>query len=311
MTYEQLAALLARNTVKKIPGRAPSGQTTKAPPVTQQSLRQMPISDAFSAASGAVVDKATAAARDAAAGARRLVIQPATGSGGARQTINPNGTFGRQATQFTPLATAGMTALPVGATVLGLGALTPRPPGSGAPSQMKADVAPTSYNTESYGAWRAPDNLGIPMADLPGPLDDRLMPPVAAAAPAERTMAAPAPRPVQTDARRYEANGSPLPPSRPADLNGSSNILNRIFSGKDFQSNAREVMDNGKVNWGDSDSAADFFRASKAKMANPEASGENNTDLGMKRGGSIKGLTSHDVLHKALEVIHHMLTRGR
>ena len=311
MTYEQLKALLARNTVKQMPVRGPAGMT-KAPPVTQQSLRQLPISDAFSSASGAVVDKATAAARDAAAGARRLVIQPATGSGGARQIINPNGTFGPPATSFTPLAKAVMTAVPVGATALGLGAMmTPPPPGSGAPSQMKADVAPTSYNTESYGAWRAPDNLGIPMADLPGPLDDRLMPPVAAAAPAERIMAAPAPRPVQTDARRYEANGSPLPPSRPADLNSSSNILNRIFSGKDFQSNAREVMDNGKVNWGDSDSAADFFRASKAKMANPEASGENNTDLGMKRGGSIKGLTSHDVLHKALEVIHHMLTRGR
>jgi len=300
MTYEQLAALLGRNAVKPMPVRGPAGMT-KPPLVTEQSLRQMPISDAFSGASKAVVDKATAAARDAAARARRFLIEPATGSGGARQIINPNGTFGSQAEQFTPLARAGMFSVPVAATALGLREMMPPPPGSGAPSQMETNVAPTSYNTENYGAWRAPDNLGIPMADLPGPLDDRLMPPVAA----------PALRPGQTDARRYEANGSPLPPSRPADLNNSSNILNRIFSGKDFQSNAREVMDNGKVNWGDSDSAADFFRASKAKMANPEASGENNTDLGMKRGGSIKGLTSHDVLHKALEVIHHMLTRGR
>lgn len=310
MIYEQLAALLARNAVKQMPVKGPK-RMEKAPPVTQQSLRQMPINDAFSAASRAVVDKASEAAKKASEAARGFVFQPATGSGGAKQTINPNGTFGKQAEQFTPWVKAGMIGVPVGATALGLEALTPRPPGSGAPSQIKADVPPTSWNTETYGAWQAPDNLGIPMADLPGPLDDRLMPPVAVAAPAERTIAAPAPRPVQTNAQRYEAAGSPLPPSRPADLNSSSNILNRIFSGKDFQSNSREVMHNGKVNWGDPDSAADFFRADKAKMANPEASGVNNTDFGMKRGGSIKGLTSHDVLHKALEVIHHMLTRGR
>ena len=225
------------------------------------------------------------------------------------------------ASRFTPLIGTGLAGAAGAANIYA--------------GQSPSTLLTAERNKETYGPSRpsaaeqiteaertavsAPYNLGISIASDPetglpmGPGQNTFQLPPALSLADQRPAPAPAPapRPVQTDARRYEANGSPLPPSRPADLNSSSNILNRIFSGKDFQSNAREVMDNGKVNWGDSDSAADFFRASKAKMANPEASGENNTDLGMKRGGSIKGLTSHDVLHKALEVIHHMLTRGR
>jgi len=40
--------------------------------------------------------------------------------------------------------------------------------------------------------------------------------------------------------------------------------LSRIFSGQDYQSNSRPVVEGRKVNWGDPDRPEDFFRADKA-----------------------------------------------
>jgi len=55
-------------------------------------------------------------------------------------------------------------------------------------------------------------------------------------------------------------------------------------------------------------SAADFFRADKARQE-LEKSGEAFTT--MKRGGAAQAPGKDAALHKALEIIHHMITRGR
>jgi hypothetical protein len=63
-----------------------------------------------------------------------------------------------------------------------------------------------------------------------------------------------------------------------------------------------------KLNWGDRDNAADFFRADKARQE-LEKSGESFS--GLKRGGAAQAPGKDAALHKALEIIHHMITRGR
>jgi hypothetical protein len=63
-----------------------------------------------------------------------------------------------------------------------------------------------------------------------------------------------------------------------------------------------------KLNWGDRDNAADFFRADKARQE-LEKSGESFS--GLKRGGAAQSPGKDAALHKALEIIHHMITRGR
>lgn len=113
----------------------------------------------------------------------------------------------------------------------------------------------------------------------------------------------------------------PTPPRRPANLGSSAasvsnpSILDRIFSGKQYQSSApanaapgasNALIQNGKINWGDesmdqSGSMADFVRASKAL--------QDTGDSGMARGGAAKasGKGGHDAIHKALEIIHHLI----
>jgi hypothetical protein len=116
----------------------------------------------------------------------------------------------------------------------------------------------------------------------------------------------------------------PLPIRRPAALDQQpapqQSLLGRIFSGQDYQSsnalasdprlagyNAKVVQD-GNINWGDRDSAADFFRADKAMMAQREAAKKDEEDTGKAKGGAVAGKDA--ALHKALEIIHHLLTRG-
>ena len=113
----------------------------------------------------------------------------------------------------------------------------------------------------------------------------------------------------------------PTPPRRPANLGSSAasvsnpSILDRIFSGQQYQSSApanaapgasNALIQNGKINWGDesmdqSGSMADFVRASKAL--------QDTGDSGMARGGAAKasGKGGHDAIHKALEIIHHLI----
>lgn len=81
----------------------------------------------------------------------------------------------------------------------------------------------------------------------------------------------------------------PMPPRRPADLP----------SGRpDYQSNSRQVVDNGKLNWGDEASAADFVRASNALRSDPSLSG-------YARGGGVHPEVAH-----ALAIIRRHLGLG-
>jgi hypothetical protein len=116
----------------------------------------------------------------------------------------------------------------------------------------------------------------------------------------------------------------PLPVRRPAALDQQpapeQGLLSRIFSGQDYQSSnalasdprlagySARVVQDGNVNWGDRDSAADFFRADKAMMAQREAAKKDEEDTGKAKGGAVAGKDA--AIHKALEIIHHLLTRG-
>ena len=123
----------------------------------------------------------------------------------------------------------------------------------------------------------------------------------------------------QAPAARAASASAPMPPTRPAELaREQPSILSRIFSGQDYQSNNELVnkpTGGASVNWGNSDSAADFFRASKAlQQARPEMFQQGLDDSGHARGGTVgqqgKGASGNNAaLHKALEIIHHMLTQ--
>jgi hypothetical protein len=132
------------------------------------------------------------------------------------------------------------------------------------------------------------------------------------------------------------ARTAPMPPSRELQAQARAaqpsdgGFLSRIFSGQDYQSSnalsrdprtagySAPVVQNGQVNWGNPDSAADFFRADKALMqmkAQQAADSASGTDDNRKRGGMVSG-KGHghsekmpDPIHKALEIIHALLIR--
>jgi hypothetical protein len=102
--------------------------------------------------------------------------------------------------------------------------------------------------------------------------------------------------------RPVGGKSAPLPPRRPDDLpRQEPGILSRIFSGKDYQSQGGELRQDGKINWGNPESSADFFRADKARRETPDA-------VGLARGGAANASpTKEALLHKSLEIIHHMI----
>jgi hypothetical protein len=115
---------------------------------------------------------------------------------------------------------------------------------------------------------------------------------------------------VPSPARPRAAAPMPLPVKRPESLDAAppQSLLGRIFSGQDYQSNNQRVVQDGNINWGDRDSAADFFRADKAMMAQREAAKKSEEGEGKAKGGAVAGKDA--AIHKALEIIHHLLTRG-
>jgi len=120
--------------------------------------------------------------------------------------------------------------------------------------------------------------------------------------------------------RSLPAARMPLPVPRPAALDSTpqQSLLSRIFSGQDYQSSnalasdprmagySARVVQDGKVNYGDRDNAADFFRADAARMAMEKKAAEEGE--GKAKGGAVAGKDA--ALHEALEIIHHLLTRG-
>jgi hypothetical protein len=124
---------------------------------------------------------------------------------------------------------------------------------------------------------------------------------------------------VSTAAAVRSQQAAPTPMMRPeSSPSPKDSILSRIFSGQDYQSSGPTRGDNrlyqgekdGRkvINWGDPESAADFFRASKAQQDwNAQSPDSPSIGAGMKRGGAAG---KPDSVHKALEIIHHLLTRS-
>jgi hypothetical protein len=71
---------------------------------------------------------------------------------------------------------------------------------------------------------------------------------------------------------------------------------------------APQAPERTTINWGDPDRASDFFRASK-QMQEAINAGKDVGYYGQKekRGGSVE--KKPDSVHKALEIIHHLITR--
>jgi len=98
---------------------------------------------------------------------------------------------------------------------------------------------------------------------------------------------------------------APMPPARPEEFRAQPSGLARFFSGPAYQSKGGELRQDGKINWGDSDNAADFFRADKARMETPDAPG-------MNRGGAASGkLDKNEAIHRALDIISHLIGHRR
>ena len=145
------------------------------------------------------------------------------------------------------------------------------------------------------------------------------------AATATQTPPAPVPTPVKTliarsQAAQRQAPAAPAASSSAAPTSTGSFLSNLFKSGPEVQSTGQQVVQRmqgpmaqgqdrptTRLNWGDSDSAADFIRADKARQE-LEKSGEAFT--GLKRGGAAQAPGKDAAHHKALEIIHHMLTRG-
>lgn len=110
--------------------------------------------------------------------------------------------------------------------------------------------------------------------------------------------------------RRPFAVGAPMPSRRP-EAPAAESILRRIFSGQDYQSNNRPVVENKRVNWGDSENAADFFRADRAARelgTLPPVERASGGQVG--HGG--QGKPHKDAaLVKALEIIERLMMNGR
>jgi len=223
---------------------------------------------------------------------------PSTFGGAGRQmTADEIAAMQRSFAGANPPSASPMS-LPVATGTVVAGAMT-RPGQGTPPSSGGMDRAEDADFYRSVGAARLPSSEGIDRNE-----DENFYRNVGAAR--FRSSAGmdqtdyPMRSPAVSAAKKQVASKMP----ETIDLNsGSSNasspgILSRIFSGKDYQSNSRPVMEDETVNWGNPDSAADFFRADKARMAME----------GRASGGSVNGKPDKDAaLHKALEIIHHMI----
>ena len=106
---------------------------------------------------------------------------------------------------------------------------------------------------------------------------------------------------------------APMPPRRP-EAPAAESILRRIFSGQDYQSNSRPVVEDGRVNWGDPDRAADFFRADRAARelgTLPPVERASGGQVGQAGQGGQSKPHKDAALVKALEIIERLMANGR
>ena len=273
------------------PARAAGAAAVEAAPAVARSA--MGVGERIAAAPRSVWEYLTTPAG--------VVRNPTTGARIPTRNVT-TGRMERTPDYFLPgqrvaQGTAGGLAL--GAGTAGVGALMdqptaaplPAPPtdgtisGEGYGSRYDQAMADGSISGEQYG-----ERANMLAARALGE---------AAGLPMRRPSAAPSLESRQTAAQAV-ADRAPAPMRRP-----DEGMLSRIFSGQDYQSNSRPVnepMGGAPVNWGNPESAADFFRADKALMA------KRQEEEGRARGGAANA--KPDSLHKALEIIHHLLTRS-
>ena len=263
-----------------------------------------------------------------------------------KQVIQPNGQFGGKILEYSPTQKAGFGAAGMGALIgTGVGldnAMHPAAQAAGTPSSASMNRAdapgidemsaypPLHPSSEFMNRSNAqgidelsaypsrPSSSFMDRSDRPG-VDETsaYLNPLNRSGPSETSAYPHGAVRRQAPADRSAPASAPMPPTRPAELaREQPSILSRIFSGENFQSNNQPVnkpMDGAPVNWGNSDSAADFFRADKAlQQARPEMFQQGSDDSGHARGGTVgqqgKGASGNNAaLHKALEIIHHML----
>ena len=192
-----------------------------------------------------------------------------------------------------------------------------------APAAAPVQAAPLMT---AYGMTQPniPMNIGHPSIQqmaVPTSMRETAPPTWSAAAQTAAERAAPVASPATAAAARHistmpsviDMNTRPaINRGQPIDMTSgatSPGFLSRLFSGPSYQSTGDKVVgDDGKVNWGSSDSAADFVRADRASMAQQQAPSSGDNDDGKKRGGAVDGKKGKDeAIHKALEIIHHLL----
>lgn len=243
----------------------------------------------------------------------------------------------------------GSTALalrPTANNILDLNAVRNAPPMSlpTAAATIGASMAPTAVQiakeraaqgepearfsgTESAGMplieprYSGMETAGMPLAEgRYSGTETAGMPYMAPKRPADRTE-------TQTRQQRSVADQPP----RDEEQGRVSQLFNTIFSGKDYQSSGGNLVYNkdgqNVVNWGSSESPSDFFRASaaaqKLRESGKDFTGASGSDIdyqsrmeaseprgGKAGGGAVDTKPSKEaMLHKALEIIHHMIRR--
>jgi hypothetical protein len=142
--------------------------------------------------------------------------------------------------------------------------------------------------------------------------------------------------------RRGEPSGSRVAPAEPSGSGvplaapAKTDLMSRLFGGPQYQGSGGQLLQRSgegrtTVNWGDPDSAANFFRADaamrKLQDEKQDFEGRSGADIdyvnrmaasqqnakavpeGKAEGGSVSSKpTKEAMLHRALEIIHHMIT---
>ena len=236
---------------------------------------------------------------------------PSVGSGSLRQWLATTGarTAAPEAVLMEPAAgVAARNAITQGSV------MSPKTAGATLLASAPIVMAPSPNASEPFDTWgRKVAGPSASTSSMDSPTDDHVMQPAPIPTPVRDLVAR-----AQSVAARQAPSASP---AAAAPAQGGNFFSNMFKNGPAVQSNNQALtrydapssseMGPGRgtvhVNWGDRDNAADFFRADKA-MREAQSAGQDVT--GLKRGGAAQAPGKDAALHKALEIIHHLLTRG-
>ncbi len=204
----------------------------------------------------------------------------------------------------------------LGRGAAGLGAAGMVASGSGVPERepMRGRMAPIMSAPMNASDLEGPSEyirqapiMSAPMsaADLEGPSEYVQQAPIMS-----RPMSAAELDGPSTYRRAPRLEDAPVPPRRP-ETPAADSILRRIFSGQDYQSNSRPVVEDKRVNWGDPDRAADFFRADRAARELGTLPPVERASGGQVGQAGQSKMHKDAALVKALEIIERLMSNGR